>query len=598
MPSDSWLPASMSSRSGGSLRSQARFNQRVLQSAQSRSYTSQSLPNSGPRPKPDEDEVDVLAKMDLEQVSKVVALPAQLEEDESQSELVLLDVNRQPVRQNVIQSVTLSTVVLHVYNLNDTFVDTNRLLTFSHEQGAVGGLFHVGVEVYGSEWAYGVCGVSCSPPRAESPHVYECSVYMGATSLNRGQFTLLLYELCRVWRGAEYDIVGHNCCSFARELCEKIGVGATPPWVDRFARLLHAGREAGQQAIQVGAQAMHQAGQVAAYHGQQAGRVVHRAVTQDVPAMIEAARPRVESAVSEAVQQGQAVGEAVGVQVQIAAELAERQAVRFAEELPGHAAHFQEQAVHFQEQAVSHAGKTYRFLQPHVHQSMQTMAAGLMELGQQVAQLPDYLFTDNDAAPSSAASSPQHVASPNRYSPKGFGLAEATAALDAGGQAPMVPRLPRGDGLRRQQDSCSLRQQMQACAPGAAVRPQAQALQPQALQGNHQFHCQARPLVPTASPVGVMGLQMLRPCHQALSQGTSQAQAPCGAQGCTVQTPRQPQLAQLNGVPSIRPPSFQPPPNKPSDMGSAQLQRPYPMHPGGVNLAPQVVQQWQPGRYM
>lgn len=533
----------------------------------------------------------MLAKMDLEQVSKVVASPPQLEEDESQSELVLLDVNRQPVRQNVIQSVALNTVVLHVYNLNDTFVDTNRLLTFSHEQGALGGLFHVGVEVYGSEWAYGVCGVSCSPPRAESPHVYECSVHMGATSLNRGQFTLLLYELCRLWRGAEYDIVGHNCCSFAREFCERLGVGTTPLWVDRFARLLHAGREAGQQAIQVGAQAMHQAGQVAAYHGQEAGRVVHRAVTQDVPAMIEAARPHVQSAVSEAVQQGQAVGEAVGVQVQIAAELAERQAVRLAEELPGHAAHFQEQAA-------SHAEDTYRFLQPHVHRGMQSMTAGLMELRRQVAQLPDYLFTDNDAAPSSAGSSPHHVPSPNRCLPKGLGLAEAAAAAvpDAVGQAPLVPRLPEGDGLRRQQGCCSLPQQMQACAPGAAVQIQAQAFQPQALQGSQQFHCQARPLVPTASPVGVVGSQTLRPCHQALSQGTSQA--PCGAQGCTVQTPRQPLPAQLSGVPSIRHPSFQPPPNMPSDVGSAQLQRPSPMHPGGVHPIPQVVQQLQPGRYM
>lgn len=590
MPSDSWLPASMSSRSAGSLRSQARFNKRVLQSAQSRSNESHSLPNSGPRPKPDEDEVDVLAKMDLEQVSKVVAAPPQLDEDETQSELVLLDVHRQPAKQTVIQSLALNTVVLHVYNLNESFVDTNRLLAFSNDRGALGGLFHVGVEVYGSEWAYGVCGVSCSPPRAESPHVYECSVYMGNTSLNRGQFTLLLYELCHQWHGAQYDIVGHNCCSFARELCERLGVGATPLWVDRFARFLNAGREAGQQAIQVGAHAMQQAGQAAAYHGQVAGRVVHRAVTRDVPAMIEAARPHVQSAVSEAVQQGQAVGEAVGVQVQIAAELAERQAVRLAEELPGHAAHFQEQAV-------IHAEDTYRFLQPHVHRGMQSMAAGFMELGHHVAQLPGILWGDENASPSSAESSPQHGPSPCRCASQVFGLPEAAAASNARIQMPMVPLLPDGNDLRQQQDCCSPLQQTQAGVT-TAVGPQAQAqmFQLRALQGNQQFHCQARPLVPTASPVGVAVSQVHNLCQQSVLQGTNQA--PYQAQGCPVQTPRQHLPAQQAGVPLMKHPSFQPPLNMSSDAGPAQLRRPYPLHSHGAHPAQQIVPQRQPGCYM
>eukprot|EP00930_Biecheleria_cincta_P002143 TRINITY_DN103182_c0_g1_i1.p1 TRINITY_DN103182_c0_g1~~TRINITY_DN103182_c0_g1_i1.p1 ORF type:complete len:593 (+),score=60.89 TRINITY_DN103182_c0_g1_i1:77-1855(+) len=591
MPSDSWLPPSLSSQSAGSLRSQARFNKRVLQSAQSRSNGSQSLPNSGPRPRPDEDEVDVLAKMDLEQVSKVVAAPPQLDEDETQSEQVLLDVSRQPVRQNVIQSIALNTVLLHVYNLNDTFVDTNRLLAFSNDRGALGGLFHVGVEVYGSEWAYGVCGISCSPPRAESAHVYECSVYMGNTNLSQGQFTLLLYELCRLWRGAEYDIVGHNCCSFAREFCERLGAGSTPPWVDRFARLLHAGREAGHHAIQVGAQAMQQAGQVAAYHGHKAGRVVHRAVTRDVPAMIEAARPHVQSAVSEAVQQGQAVGEAVGVQVQIAAKLAERQAVRLAEELPGHAAHLQEQAA-------IRAENTYRFLQPHLHRGMQSMAAGFMELGQHVAQFPGILFDEYDASFSSAESSPQHSLSPNRCAPKGFGLPEGAAAANICVQVPLVPCLPQGNGLRQQQHCCSLTQQMQAGVTGTAVWPQTQAAayHPQAFHANQQLHCQARPLVPTASPVGMAASKTPRSCQQTLPQGTSQA--PYQAQGCPVQTPRQHLPAQQAGVPSTNNPSLQPPPKMPSGVGPAQLQLPCPMHSCGAHPAQHIVQQWQPGRYL
>ena len=37
-------------------------------------------------------------------------------------------------------------------------------------------------QVYGAEWSYGVYGVACDPPRAETAHVYECSVFVGSTA--------------------------------------------------------------------------------------------------------------------------------------------------------------------------------------------------------------------------------------------------------------------------------------------------------------------------------------------------------------------------------------------------------------------------------
>ena len=43
-------------------------------------------------------------------------------------------------------------------------------------------------QVYGAEWSYGVYGVACDPPRAETAHVYECSVFVGATATRRRNF--------------------------------------------------------------------------------------------------------------------------------------------------------------------------------------------------------------------------------------------------------------------------------------------------------------------------------------------------------------------------------------------------------------------------
>ena len=38
------------------------------------------------------------------------------------------------------------------------------------------------------------------------------------------------------FQGDDYELVGHNCCSFARAMVEKLGVRSMPRWVDRLAR--------------------------------------------------------------------------------------------------------------------------------------------------------------------------------------------------------------------------------------------------------------------------------------------------------------------------------------------------------------------------
>merc|ERR1719191_1919491 len=40
-----------------------------------------------------------------------------------------------------------------------------------------------------------------------------------------------------VWGGKSYDLVRRNCCSFANEFCEKLGVGPIPGWVNRLAQV-------------------------------------------------------------------------------------------------------------------------------------------------------------------------------------------------------------------------------------------------------------------------------------------------------------------------------------------------------------------------
>ncbi|CAL1149065.1 unnamed protein product, partial [Cladocopium goreaui] len=266
-------------RSMRSLQSQSRSQQRILNSQASlrqRVLASNQASNvvSGQAKAPPENEVDVLSRLSEEELCNLVKSPPALEAGDEQAKLNLLSMDRTPLRSTVSCP---EWMLVHIYNLSETFVGANQVLTFS-EGLAIGGAFHVGVEVYGAEWSYGVYGVACDPPRAETAHVYECSVFVGATAKDPEQAAEVLFRLCQEWHGRNYDVLSHNCCSFGRRFVEELGVGPMPLWIDRFARTLHGGRDAVRHA----------------------GKAIYRGVMEDVPAMAEVARPHVERYVSDA----------------------------------------------------------------------------------------------------------------------------------------------------------------------------------------------------------------------------------------------------------------------------------------------------------
>jgi len=196
----------------------------------------------------------VLRKLTADELFELVREPKVAEAGEVQAPLKLVDPGRNPVQM----AIKPWSVILHVYNLSSSIVTANSLLAFSMD----GGVFHVGIEVYGSEFAYGICGVSHLLPRAEEDHVYLCSLYLGETPLTRNQFADMLSEMCSRWGGADYDVLGFNCCCFCSQMLERLNVGPMPLWVDRFSRLLLSGREAGRDAVLASIQGLLQGGAV------------------------------------------------------------------------------------------------------------------------------------------------------------------------------------------------------------------------------------------------------------------------------------------------------------------------------------------------
>ncbi|CAK0867264.1 unnamed protein product, partial [Prorocentrum cordatum] len=107
------------------------------------------------------------------------------------------------------------------------------------------GLFHVGVEVFGVEWSYGltdpdpslppVTGVYPVEPTMRTPSRHRERIWLGPVRMKgaREVWSLLGSLACK-WLGREYHPFRHNCIHFCAELCECLGVQ------DRVTNIQHA----------------------------------------------------------------------------------------------------------------------------------------------------------------------------------------------------------------------------------------------------------------------------------------------------------------------------------------------------------------------
>jgi len=58
---------------------------------------------------------------------------------------------------------------------------------------------------------------------------------MGEATMSEAEVQDLIKELSKEWRGADYDLLRHNCVNFCDVLCQRLGVGSIPPWVKNLA---------------------------------------------------------------------------------------------------------------------------------------------------------------------------------------------------------------------------------------------------------------------------------------------------------------------------------------------------------------------------
>lgn len=103
------------------------------------------------------------------------------------------------------------------------------------------GAFHAAIQVYNEEWSFGYVprgtGVFSCKPRCNDMFKFREQMKLGITSRSKREVQDIVAKMALRWQGETYDLVKRNCCSFASELGENLGVGRIPSWIDRAARM-------------------------------------------------------------------------------------------------------------------------------------------------------------------------------------------------------------------------------------------------------------------------------------------------------------------------------------------------------------------------
>lgn len=134
-------------------------------------------------------------------------------------------------------------VCLNVYDVSqsDAIHGINDLFALTESPLKLGGIFHVAVEIFNTEWKYGWIpsgtGVHCGLPRQDCQHRFKQQVRMSRTLLPPEKIAKVIEGLQVEFWGKDYDLTDKNCCHFANELCQRLGCGSIPAWVHRGANI-------------------------------------------------------------------------------------------------------------------------------------------------------------------------------------------------------------------------------------------------------------------------------------------------------------------------------------------------------------------------
>ena len=128
------------------------------------------------------------------------------------------------------------TVVCNVYALTPRLNSACRVGSLKRSRW---GIYHTGIEVYGTEYSFGghagsSTGVSAGTPRKVSGARFVTSIPLGVCAHDVFELRSLLADVATEWTGRDYHPLDRNCNHFSGALSSLLKCSPPPPWVNAF----------------------------------------------------------------------------------------------------------------------------------------------------------------------------------------------------------------------------------------------------------------------------------------------------------------------------------------------------------------------------
>jgi len=125
-------------------------------------------------------------------------------------------------------------VAINVYDKANSTLNTLAKAT------GLGGVYHVGVEIYWNEWSFGYAdsgtGVYNTALGESTLGEFRERIPLGHTRRSPFEVISILSALRLEWPGHTYDLLEHNCVHFAKVFVDRLGdVETMPDWLGAMA---------------------------------------------------------------------------------------------------------------------------------------------------------------------------------------------------------------------------------------------------------------------------------------------------------------------------------------------------------------------------
>ncbi|KAK2644732.1 hypothetical protein Ddye_019927 [Dipteronia dyeriana] len=104
------------------------------------------------------------------------------------------------------------------------------------------GVYHSGVQVHGTEYAFGAheyptTGIFEGEPKQCEGFTFRKTILIGKTDMGHAEVRTVMEELSENYKGNAYNLITKNCNHFCNDACIRLTANPIPSWVNRLARI-------------------------------------------------------------------------------------------------------------------------------------------------------------------------------------------------------------------------------------------------------------------------------------------------------------------------------------------------------------------------